>query len=197
VLNAGVHYIRLVSDSGNITGINFSGVSATGQPYGFFGTLGQVWTAPDADGNYTQSTPGFRTESNFQSSPFNFDSHFLGNESNYIVDAALGEGNILFPNGNTIPSDNSTGYGFGRRYVQPAPGFLTGSYHVMPGAESPTLDLAYIVAGYGDVLYRGEVITNGGTFGLVGILGGPIPEPAGLSILLLATSVSLSARRRR
>src|SRR5690348_14716767 len=56
--------LRLVSDSGNITGVNFSGVRPDGVPRGIYGCFAQIWISPNGDGQYTQTTPGFRTENN-------------------------------------------------------------------------------------------------------------------------------------
>jgi hypothetical protein len=195
VLNANGFYLRLVSDSGNILAVKFSGTGSDGLPLGFFGKLGQVWTAPNGDGNYTQATPGFRTESGTPSSPYNFDSHFLGNPANFVIDEALQEGNVLFPNGNTIPSDSFTGYGYGGSVSQPGAGFLTGSYEVALSAQNAALNFAYIVVGPGGGFLRGDVLTEGGTFRLSAGLSGPIPEPAPLGLTGLASLLLIRGRR--
>ena len=197
VLNANGFYLRLVSDSGNILAVKFSGTGSDGLPLGFFGKLGQVWTAPNGDGNYTQTTPGFRTESGTPSSPYNFDSHFLGNPANFVIDESLQEGNVLFPNGNNIPGDGTVGYGYGGALGPADQGYLTGSYQVVPAAQSLSLDVAYLTVGRGGVRCRGEIMTEGGTFRVATLIAGPIPEPIAVWACAPLTLLMRRARRQR
>src|SRR5436190_21423501 len=76
--------VRVMLDSGEpIRRIDFRG--------GYIGgNIGQRWTDPTGQGNYTETSPGPMTANNTFPSDFNFDSHFLGPAGMYSA-AAAGE----------------------------------------------------------------------------------------------------------
>jgi hypothetical protein len=192
--------LRLVSDAGNITGVNFSGVNAQGIPRGVYGCFAQIWIAPNADGNYTQTTPGFLRENNSFPSEFNLDSHFLGDPANFVIHSPLQEGNVDFPGFNPIPSDGTYGYGNGRAFEivhQIAlTGYMRGAFDVSPSGQHTSLDLAYVALGGGGFMI-GEVYTTGGAFEVaIGFSTGiPFPEPTA-AFAIAPLGVALGGRRR-
>ena len=190
----GAAIVRVRSAAGNILGVDFDGQSASGQPLGFFGRMGQRWTSSQHNGVYDEQSPGFLPQRNSGPSPLNFDSHFLGDPAHFNVVEDLKEGNVLFPDANPIPSDPIVGYGLGRRFGTEEPGFLTGAYEVLPKAQSPILDVAYVVNG-GAVLVQGEVVTDVGTFGVQAFLVVPdVPEPSLPLLVGCCTVVLLRSR---
>lgn len=192
--------LRLVSDSGNITGVNFSGVNAQGIPRGVYGSFAQIWIAPNGDGNYTQTTPGFRTENNSFASEFNLDSHFLGDPASFIVHSPLEEGNVDIPSFNPIPSDGSYGYGNGRPFALvheiELTGCMRGRFDIAAAAQSPFFNLAYVALGGGGFII-GEVFTTEGAFSVdIGFgTGIAFPEPTAIPVAW-GLVVALGGRRR-
>ncbi len=194
--------LRLVSNSGNITGVNFSGVNAQGIPRGVYGCFAQIWISPNANGQYTQTSPGFRTENNSFPSEFNLDSHFLGDPANFIVHSLLEEGNVDFPGFNPIPSTPTFGYGNGRPFFLAQQieftGYLRGAFDIVPSQQLPLLNLAYVALGGGGFLI-GEVYTTGGTFEMaIGFGTGPqFPEPSSLYVALFLGLRTIRRHRHR
>jgi hypothetical protein len=192
----GAVILRLQSTSGNILAVKFSGTDALGRPRGFFGRLGQRWTSSQGNGVYDQWSPGFLPQKNIGPSPLNFDSHFLGDGSEFLVTDALEEGNVLFPGVNPVPSDAFVGYGVGGRIGEESVGFLTGGYAVLPPAQRTSFDFAYLTLG-GSMEYRGVVSTAAGDFEIAGGGGVPdVPEPTS-AIALSVVLASLLSRSRR
>jgi hypothetical protein len=184
--------VRVWTPRGNILAVDFATPFPMYPRPGFYGGMAQRWTSPSGDGNYTLSSPGFHTESNLTSSPLNFDTHFLGTPSDFVIDSPLEEGNVIFPYGNPIPSDEYTGYGVG--IDQGDLGYLRGAYRVVESARSPVLDIMYLV-GRSDVAITGRVTTEEGIF-IVGAVLPPIPEPSASLTALGAAVVGLRRRAR-
>jgi hypothetical protein len=202
--------VRLVSDSGNITGVDAS----TG-PNGFTGHMLQRWTSSGGDGTYDTSTPGFSFQQNLSSSPVNFDSHFLNHQPNpndpldgfaavSVNPVETLGGATLGPSGPNPPFPNNTdSAAIG---VAGANAVLKTSYGIKGFRQASTFDIAYIVAtdqtlGFGPgaeqgpIMFQGQVATAGGTF-LIPPTPIVIPEPATLSLAGLA-GLGVLARRRR
>jgi hypothetical protein len=178
--------IHLHSDSGNIWGVDFSGTR------GFQGQMVQRWLASNHDGDYDTPTPGFATEQNLTNSPANFDSHFLGLNANHNVASALFEDAVISPASTQPPAGpppntDEAGIGLGT--------FLKGAYGILPAAQSPDLDVAYIVCN-SDVTWSAQVGTSGGVFDINSI-GFPIPEPATITLAVCASVAALRRRLRR
>jgi hypothetical protein len=188
--------------------VNFSGLRPDGVPRGIYGCFAQIWISPNGDGQYTQTTPGFRTENNSTLHEFNLDSHFLGNPANYIVNSPLEEGNVDFPGFNPIPSNETFGYGSGRPFnlvhQVALTGYMRGAFDIVAAQQSSTFDVAYVALGGGGFLF-GQVFTTQGTFEFdTGFSTGPsFPEPrmmcwaGGLLLLLRRTSARISLAESR
>ena len=194
--------LRLVSDSGNITGVNFTGVNPQGFPRGVYGSFAQIWVSPGSNAQYTQTTPGFRTENNSFASEFNLDSHFLGEPANYTIISPLEEGNVEIPSFNPIPSDGTYGYGnaipFDLVHRLDLTGYLRGAFTIAPSQQRSFLDLAYVALGGGGELI-GEVITTAGTiqFATSFSSGIPFPEPSPAILIDGLAFMQILIRRRR
>jgi hypothetical protein len=178
--------LHLHSDSGNITAVDFSGTK------GFNGAMIQRWGSSAGDGTYDVPSPGFSTVQGATQTPVNFDSHFLGVASSYAVGSALGENAIIGPSGTTMAPfpANSDSAGFG-------PGTaLQGAYGVVAAAQSPDLDVAYIVyQNAATVPFTASVATANGTFDIAGAMPA-VPEPTALSLAGLGVLGAVARRRR-
>jgi hypothetical protein len=178
--------LHLHSDSGNITAVDFSGT------HGFQGSMIQRWTSSGGDGTYDTPSPGFSTVQNAGQTPVNFDSHFLGTQTNFPVGSALTEDAVIWPSGTqSVPfpaSTDNVGYGRGT--------FLKGAYGIVAAVQSPDLDVAYLVVpNTGSVTYTAQVATANGTFDIAGVLP-LVPEPTALSLAGVSV-LGFAARRRR
>jgi hypothetical protein len=177
------YVLQLSSNSGNITAVDFSAAKA------FAGPMSQRWTSSEGDGTYDTKSPGFLTQVNAPAttSSLNFDSHFLGDSSNFAVAVSPIETNTV-PNGNPLTSTPSVGYGVGTS--------LGASYGVQGAFQSTTLNVAYLVVkdGQSVTFTNAPIATIGGTFQISGSVGA-VPEPASMSVAAIA-GLGLLARRR-
>jgi hypothetical protein len=176
--------LHLQSDTGNISAVDLSGAR------GFNGPMIQRWNDSDSDGVF-ESSPGPSNVANTTATPANFDSHFMGVAANLLVGSALTENNVFTPPGTQLapfPANNdSTVYGNGSS--------LKGAYGIAGPAQSPGLDVAYLVVKDGtSVPWSAQVSTANGTFDVAGVVA--IPEPTTLSLAGLGV-LGLVARRRR
>lgn len=185
------YVLHLHSDSGNITAVDFSGTK------GITGSIVERWTSSGGDGTYDTPTPGFSTVQGATATSVNYDSHFLGVASNYVVGSALGEDATIPASGGhfgTFPN-NSDAAGVGQGT------FLRGAYGVVGAVQSADLDVAYVVipqatggGGAATAQFSAQVATANGTFDISGPI--PIPEPMSASLLGLG-ALGLISRRRR
>jgi hypothetical protein len=178
--------LRLISDTGNISGIDV-------QTYGggIFGQFIQRWL-DDEEGNPTFPT-SLGTAQNLTSNVNNFDSHVLppgGNIANWIG-VPPWEDNVIttsippFP-----PNDSHAAYGRGS--------FIKGAWGVVGPVQSAVQDIAYIVIPEGTehaTYVRGRVATANGVFDL----GFVVPEPACIAIVgaVIAQACLMRGRTRR
>jgi len=194
---AGYHayVLHLHSDTGNITAVDFSG--ARGIIGANTGKLAQRWSSSGGDGTYDTPTPGFSTVQGATATAVNYDSHFLGVASNYVVGSALAEDGTFKPSGQVEPgfpaNSDSAGVGLGS--------FLRGAYGIVGAQQSPDLDVAYVVTKEGGTpalpfaTYTAQVATANGTFDIAGPIAA-IPEPATLSLAGLGLLGAFARRRR-
>jgi len=185
------YVIRLTSNTGNITGVDASGTR------GITGQMIQRWTdpdSPDGTGAYTVKTPT-GTAQNSTANVANFDSHFIppGNDvGNMLVGSAMTEDAVIPPSGSPFPpfGTNTTNAGFGTG------SFLRGAYGIAAAAQSPSLDVAYVVVKDNvQDPFTFQIATANGTFDVNGTVPA-IPEPATLSLAGLS-ALGLVGRRRR
>jgi hypothetical protein len=108
--------IRLVSDSGNISGIDVD----TGV-HGLYGPMVQRWTSSENDGLYNVMSPS-HTAQNLASSAMNFDSHLLLSLGNTLPAVGWREGlgsGAFAPAGSAVPpfgtNTNEVGFGISGR----------------------------------------------------------------------------------
>ena|SRR5436190_910977 len=186
------YVIRLISDSGNIQGID--AWSGSG---GIFGRLVQRWA--DSDGNEVPEvpSPGYLSANNSFAHPDNFDSHFLAHQSNFNADAVspsedMGTGTFGPPGPNPpFPNNISNGPFIG---VSGPNGTLKVALGVKLFAQSATFDLAYVVIPDSSVpIFSAKVATAGGTFPALVL----VPEPAALWVVHLAAPLLLLTHGRR
>jgi hypothetical protein len=196
--------IRLLSDSGNISGIDvYTGV------HGLYGPMVQRWTSWDSNGVYDQPSPS-NVAQNLSDSEMNLDSHLLLREPTNILGAipwyeSLGSG-AFAPSGSAVPpfGTNTQDAGFG---ISDRGGFIKAVTGVPGPIQSSTLDIAYLVvpswlgapvdgiAPDALVVSRMLVATQQGTFPAAFSW---VPEPATLGPMALApAAVTLHWRRRR
>jgi hypothetical protein len=186
--------VRLTSDSGKITGVDFSaegetGKSLTSSVHGFH----QVWfrnkgknTASETDANRT--------------APTSYDSYFLfpgDSAANVAVGSALTEDNdfTTSPLAPLNPTPTGTGdvYGGGN--------FMRGAWGIVGAAQTAQMDVAYLVisnaaAAAQPRLGTPAIATEGGTFRVPV----EIPEPAALGLAAIGLgglAIRLVARSSR
>jgi len=154
--------LRLTSDSGPITALDFSGAN------GIFGPIVQRWSSDNVDGAYDTPSPGFLTQQNLATSAGNFDSHFLlpynqqGSASSAVApneDATIGApGTRYF----SFPTNSqSFGIGVGAN--------LRAAYGILGAVQNSVLEVAYLVLQDGhDFSFSSQIATRNGTFLLSG-----------------------------
>lgn len=207
------YVLQFVSTIGPIRHV---GLADGGIGRAIYGGLAQRWTDPTASGDYTVTSPGpFPDTRNDPAHPteLNFDSHFLFRPEQVVTPAPfepqerafgplgfLRNDNLLLPGFNPIPSTPSVGYGTALYDQFSAPAFasLQADYEILPPFRSDVIDVAYVVANRGFGV--GAVVrVEGSTVGYVvlDLVNVPVPEPAALSVGLLAVTHFLRHRPRR
>ena len=178
--------LRLHSDSGNITAVDFSG------SYGFSGHFVQRWTSSGSDGIYDTSS-AFSTFQNLANSDLNLDSHMLGTPFTLTASPQAREDATIGPAGTQFGpfpvNSASVGYGQGT--------YLKGAFGIVAASQSPDLDIAYLVLADQDlvpgyqVIFTAQVATAGGTFDVIN------PEPTSAALASLVGLGAMSLRRAR
>lgn len=198
--------VRIQSDGAPITRLNFN-------PGGITGSIAHRWTDPTGQGNLDphfygitleQRSLGPLTANNSTLSEFNFDSHFLGEVDDFqsidFADEVNLNGFHLAPT--HLTSTPFVGYGSPFPYT-PAPdidpfqlsrGRMYGNFTLTAAAQSPTIDLAYVVTD-SSFMVAGQVYTADSTIPTPFQTRYFIPEPSFVGFAFFG-AVGLIRRKR-
>jgi hypothetical protein len=186
------------------TGANITAVDMESGTNGLFGKFVQRWTSSAGDGTYDTKTINVTgNNENLTNSVINFDSHLLqpGNpkaDSNYVGKINFDEdtGGVPFaPSGTPVPPFGTNGDAAGI-VVSGINGTIQAAFGINGPAQSPVLDLVYVVMRNGDFPFHlgtALVAVAGQSPQLVNI---DFPEPAAMSLGSLG-ALGLLAHRRR
>jgi hypothetical protein len=192
------YVLRLASDTGKITGVDFSAEGEPGKPLGLAAPgIHQMWFQ-----NKTKVTTS--EQDVVRTNPTSYDSYFIfpaDDPANVAIGSALTENNDRLTSpfaGSNPPPPPASGTGD----VAGGGTFMRGAWGVVGAAQTTSMNVAYMVLRDSDLNALGPtgllgtpaVATEGGTFRVP--VPNPIPEPAVAGLIGLGLG-ALGFRRRR